>query len=80
LLFQAVHGPHYPIELQMRAAVIELLRNANWQRSGGRGAKPKPIRWPWTKREEFESFGSAAPFDEVRAFLVARNGRAPDSD
>ena len=76
-LYQAVHGPHYPIELRMNALLIELLRGANWQRSGGRGTKPKPIRWPWSTRDEIETFGAAVPIDDVRDFLVLRNGRAP---
>lgn len=61
----------------MLGNVIEQLRGANWQRGGSRGARPKPIRWPWTVRDEVQTIGSAAPLDDVRDFLLLRNGRAP---
>lgn len=33
---------------QLLAATLDTLRGANWQRSGGKGAKPKPIPRPGT--------------------------------
>lgn len=76
-LWQEFHGPYYPLDWQLLGNIIEQLRGANWQRGGSRGGKPKPIRWPWTQRDEIQTFGSSAPLDDVRDFLVARNGRAP---
>lgn len=78
ILYRALHGYSYGMEPRQLALVIELLRSSNWQRSGGRGPKPKPIRWPWSRPDgETKSIGTAAPLDEVRARLLERNGRAP---
>jgi len=76
ILHTKVHGQSYPFEVRMLGVVVELLRNANWQRSG-KGPRPKPIRWPWGGQDQTESFGSAAPLDVVRDYLILRNGRAP---
>ncbi len=76
ILRTTVHGEFYPLEIRMQGMLVDLLRAANWQRGRG-GPKPKPIRWPWATRETSESFGKAAPFEEIRDFLMAKNGRVP---
>lgn len=39
-------GAGWGLSEQLLAATLDTLRGANWQRSGGRGAKPKPIPRP----------------------------------
>ena len=74
-LFQSVHGPQWSAELHMLANVVDLLAAANWQRGGGKGGRPKPVKRPGVKSGE--RFGKAVAFDQVEAFLLARNGRTP---
>lgn len=59
------------------ASLIDTARGANWQRGGGKGAKPKPIKIPGYENNE-TSYGKPVPIDEVESYLRARNGRAPD--
>lgn len=76
ILMTKVHGPYYPLELRIQGMLVDLLRAANWQRGGGKGQRPKP-KWPWASGETSESFGTAAPFEQVRDYLMLRNGRVP---
>lgn len=34
------------------AAILDTLQNANWQRGGGKGKRPKPIPRPGTQKEK----------------------------
>ena len=77
ILHTAVHGEHYPFDIRLLGYVVDLLRSANWQRAGKQANRPKPIRWPWSSNEQTESFGVAAPLEDVRDYLIMRNGRAP---
>lgn len=38
-------------EVERLTQVTELLAGANWQRGGGRGSKPKPVRRPRVPNE-----------------------------
>lgn len=75
ILATAIHGPYYPIELRIQGMLVDLLVTANWQR--GRGPRPKRMRWPWAVKDISESFGKAAPLEQVRDYLMMRNGRVP---
>lgn len=72
---QAAHGPSWSPELHMLANIVDVLSWANWQRGGGKGSKPKPVKRPGDKNSQ--TFGRAVPIDDVRQFLRERNGRAP---
>lgn len=74
-LFQAVRGPQWSAELHMLANIFDTVAAANWQRGGGKGGRPKPIKRPGGKSGQ--QFGKAVAFDQVEAFLFARNGRTP---
>lgn len=79
ILYRAIHGYYYDMVPRQLGRVIDLLQGANWQRGGGKGPRPKPVKWPWTPKSSDDStIGKAAPLDEVRAFLLAKNGRAPE--
>lgn len=45
----------WSVDSYLLARVAHLLAGANWQRSGGRGAKPKPIKPPDGKRSSRKS-------------------------
>lgn len=64
------------------AAVVDSVRAGNWQRGGGKGPKPKPIRAPGDvdrRPEALESFDVMAPAD-LRAELAARYKPAADGE
>lgn len=71
-LYQAIYGPQWSPEMHRLTDVVDVLTQANWQR-GGRGPRPKPIKRPGDKSAE--TFGRAVPIDDVRKFLLERNGR-----
>jgi hypothetical protein len=52
------------------AAGVDALRGANWQRSGGKGAKPKPLPRPGINTTKTEHHGRVerSP-QEVAAYL-----------
>ena len=54
--------------------LLALLSNqtamANWQRGGGKGAKPKLIRLPWESKPEGQKItGDKMTIDEARTWL-----------
>lgn len=59
------------------ATLIDTVRAGNWQRGGGKGPRPKPIKIPGYGPKE-RTFGTATDIDTVRSYLEARNGRAPE--
>jgi len=76
--WQAINGPHYPIDLQLLGLLVDQGNIAGWQRGRNASApKPKTNQWPWSKRTDQKTFGKAAPLEDIRDFLVYRNGRAP---
>ena len=40
------HDAGWSVEAQLMAFAVDALNGANWQRSGGKGSKPKPIDRP----------------------------------
>lgn len=53
------------------ASIADIGAMANWQRGGGKGSKPKPIKRPGVgpkvEQIEMDAFDSPAAFDEWRA-------------
>lgn len=50
----------WTLEAQLLALVADILNVANYQRGGGKGAKPKPIERPGVKNEQVQRFGGTA--------------------
>jgi hypothetical protein len=61
----------------LTASLIDSVRAGNWQRGGGKGPKPKPIKVPGYDNNE-QVIGKPLPIDEVQAYLNGRNGRSPE--
>lgn len=80
ILWRAIHGPYYPYEVRLLGWVVQLLRNANWQRSATQYTpKPQLIKFPWSANsDETTTYGKPRPLEDVRAYLLALNGRAPE--
>lgn len=57
-------------EAHLLASIYDALAAANWQRSGGKGKRPKPIERPGMKSDKdvlrLDRFNSAAEFDAWR--------------
>jgi hypothetical protein len=63
-----MHGEiaDWTVTVQMLAVIADRLAQANWQRSGGKGARPRPIPRPDQKRR----IGTASmSMDEMDAIL-----------
>jgi len=75
-LYQAVHGPQWSPELHMLANIFDTLASGNWQRGGGKGPRPKPVKRPRVDKN-VQTFGKPKAFADVQQFLVDLNGRAP---
>jgi len=77
-LCAAVNGaaPWSRLEVLM-ASQIDSTRAGNWQRGGGKGPKPKPIKVPGYDTNE-QVIGKPLPIDEVQNYLNSRNGRSPE--
>jgi hypothetical protein len=64
---------------QLLAAVHDQLASGNWQRSGGKGPRPKPLPRPGIKQPQ--QYGKTQMAPEVVAALMARAaGRAVPAD
>jgi hypothetical protein len=50
----SLHGDaaHWGVSEHLLATTIDVLQGANWQRSGGKGLKPKPIPRPDPRAEK----------------------------
>lgn len=58
------------------ASILDVLAGANWQRGGGKGARPKPVKRPGDRRGE-QHYGTAIPIDLAKERLRRRReGRA----
>lgn len=75
-LREAMDGPAWERSEVLLARALDELRGANWQRSGKKHGRPKPIRVPGDKSHQ--TFGRATSVGSVREWLLARNGVAPD--
>jgi hypothetical protein len=47
----------WSIETYIFASILDALNNANWQRGGGKGMRPTPVKRPQDKQKE-QRFGS----------------------
>lgn len=59
--------PH--LEHRLLAAAIEQLMAANWQRGGGKGRRPQPIRLPGDPDDRKSKMGRGRPIAEARRIL-----------
>jgi len=58
------------------AGIFDLLAGANWQRGGGKGQRPKPVKRPTDKKNETR-YGTAMPPEQAKAKLrLLRFGEA----
>lgn len=48
------------------AGIYDLLAGANWQRSGGKSARPKPITRPGARTTDEQRIGTAMPLPEMK--------------
>lgn len=54
------------------ATIVDLLAGANWQRSGGKGERPRAIPRPgMNDKKDARRMGSAMPIDDARVVLDA---------
>ncbi|MFT3877136.1 MAG: hypothetical protein QM708_12045 [Propioniciclava sp.] len=75
----AVH-PREEIELwdpaaYLLATAVDQLAGGNWQRGGGKGARPKPIKRPTVQTKGSQDDGSS--IDDFAAWYAARPGGRP---
>lgn len=54
------------------ANVVDLLAAANWQRGGGKGARPKPVQRP--KPPKVDGAGDGLEVDDFRSWYAAQPG------
>lgn len=73
---EALDGPAWSRVEVMLARAIDELRTANWQRTGKKHGRPKPIRVPGDKSNQ--TFGKATSVLSIQEWLRARNGVAPE--
>lgn len=74
-LARALHGDRWSPELHRLTDIFDVLSAANWQRSGGKGPRPKPTRRPGDSNAQ--RFGKPVPIERVDEYLMQRNGRTP---
>ncbi len=69
---QAGEAAHWGLSEQLLASAVDALNGANWQRSGGKGTRPKPVQRPGVgaRRETFS--GESVPLDEMKRRFEAR--------
>lgn len=67
----SVWGP----EAHLLASAVDLLQGANWQRGGGKGSRPRPVKRPG-RDDGSKQLGKARPLSEVSdLFERWRNGQ-----
>jgi len=66
-------GDHaeWTLDTHLLATAVDAIRAGNWQRGGGKGARPKPIKRPRSKNDGVARYGrpTGRPNREVVAFL-----------
>lgn len=58
-------------------AQLHAAQAANWQRGGGKGAKPKPLKPPGRDAGDRRHVGTALPVDDMRRVLDEWSPPAP---
>lgn len=68
---KAVAGPksEWTTTDYLLAATVDTLASANWQRGGGKGAKPKPIPRPGAARNKTVIGRTKLSQDQIRQYL-----------
>lgn len=78
-LARSVHGDKaaWSTSEHLLAAAVDALNAANWQRSGRKGGKPKPVPRPGDEKAKAgKRFGTASmPLDEADEFFARVNRR-----
>lgn len=65
------------LQEHLTAATVDLLAAANWQRGGGKGVQPKPLKRPGVNDGDVERIGGSRTYsvDEMRELLdLSRTG------
>lgn len=53
------------------AAAVDTLQNANWQRGGGKGSRPKPLERPGSDRTQEKRYGTTDRSQgQIRKYLA----------
>jgi hypothetical protein len=73
---RAVHGPvtEWGDTEHLLANVLDVLNAANWQRGGGKGARPRRLPRPGIEEEDAPKIRRAEramPLEEARTFFTA---------
>ena len=66
----------WQLEHQLLAGIYDATAAGNWQRGGGKGRKPKPVKRPGVGGTS-EQFGSGRSRDELDDLIEATTGRRP---
>jgi hypothetical protein len=64
------------LQEQLQAATVDVLQAANWQRTGKKSGKPKPIPRPGFRPERRQVGTSAIPLEDAEAIFTRRNPAA----
>jgi hypothetical protein len=77
-LWRSMHGDRADWDLQshLLADIVDLLAAANWQRGGGKGTRPKPVKR--AKARNVTGDASRLSQAQIRAVLDARRPKAGD--
>ena len=66
---------YWTADTHLLAAVLDALAGANWQRGGGKGGRPKPVRRP--KIRNPQPVPDREAIDEFREWYAAQPGGRP---
>lgn len=77
---RASRGSEATVTNELLAHVANLLAAANWQRGGGKGPKPKPIRLTGEPPPDEERMGTAVPIEDMRRLLDNWSHGATETD
>jgi hypothetical protein len=69
------HATEWTPEAHLLAMAVDALHGANWQRSGGKGRKPKRLPRPG-EVSTAQAIGKSMPLDELKARLDAWHARS----
>jgi hypothetical protein len=72
-------GAGWSLSDHLLASAVDALRGGNWQRSGGKGSKPKPIPRPGTAHEDRHGFTERTPEAVAAYFAQFRPPPLPDT-
>lgn len=67
----------WDLDAHLLASVVDLLAGANWQRTGKRSGKPKPLKRPKPPKSSRGSQTGHESIDDFRAWYAAQPGGRP---